>query len=51
MHLPVIRFEYSFNHYETFFLLFLAMGECNIVCHTLCIFDLSALLYGVLSIF
>jgi hypothetical protein len=27
MYLPVIRFEYSFNHRETFFLLFLAMAN------------------------
>jgi hypothetical protein len=25
MHLPIIRFDYSFNHCETFLLLFLAM--------------------------
>jgi hypothetical protein len=27
MHLPVIRFDYSFNHCETFLLLFLAMAN------------------------
>jgi hypothetical protein len=47
MHLPVIWFEYSFNHCETFLLLFLAMANAisYVISYAYLTYLLSSMVY------
>jgi hypothetical protein len=47
MHLPVIRFDYSFNHCETFLLLFLAIANAisYVISYAYLTYLLSCMLY------
>jgi hypothetical protein len=47
MHLPVILFEYSFNHCETFLLLFLAMANAisYVISYAYLTYLLSSMVY------
>jgi hypothetical protein len=47
MHLPVIRFDYSFNQYETFLLLFLAIANAisYVISYAYSVYLLSCMVY------
>jgi hypothetical protein len=51
MHLPVIRFDYSFNHCEAFPLLFLAMASAisYVISYAYSVYLLSCMVYCLFS--